>query len=210
MTDNGADQHGDASGATILTATYKSDFPGDYLVYVEEVHAIEHGRGDGVPITGSPFALTITTDDIYGKSPTTAPTLDVNSLPVCGSPQDTAEGIRDTFWRPGTWLSSNVASPAHGVLRDGWVFQPQTCAYDACSYDDLMHLSALDEPTWMLILGGSVQRGVFLSLVDIHDAGSRTKGRYGQQRRGKVLGIRRRPRRQSPGDVPGMYDSPVT
>ncbi|CAN0195068.1 unnamed protein product, partial [Hapterophycus canaliculatus] len=130
VTDDGADQGVDGGGTT-LTATYMSDFPGDYLVYVEEVVAIEHVRGEGRPIVGT-------------------------------------KDIGDSFWRPGTWLSSNVASPAHGVLRDGWVFQPKTCVYDTFSYDDLMLLSALqDEPTWILILGGSVQRGVFLSLVDM-------------------------------------------
>ncbi|CAN0269222.1 unnamed protein product, partial [Scytosiphon promiscuus] len=113
----------DEGGPTILTATYKSDFPGDYLVHVEEVLVSEH--------------------------------------------EDVAKDIEDTFWRPGTWLSSNVASPAHGVLRNGWVFQPKTCVYDTFSYEDLMRLSALKEPTWLLILGGSVQRGVFLSLVDM-------------------------------------------
>ncbi|CAM9430343.1 unnamed protein product, partial [Hapterophycus canaliculatus] len=167
VTDNGAQQEGDGGGMTILTATYTSDFPGDYLVHIEEVLAVEHGRGEGRPIVGSPFSLTITTDDSGGKAPT-APTLDVNSLPVCGSPEDTSTGIADTFWRPGTWLSSNVASPAHGVLRDGWVFQPKTCVYDTFSHDDLMELGALtDEPTWILILGGSVQRGVFLTLIDM-------------------------------------------
>ncbi|CAM9645761.1 unnamed protein product [Scytosiphon promiscuus] len=167
VTDRGGDR-GDGGGeTTILTATYTSDFPGDYLVHVEEVLAAEHGRGEGRPIVGSPFSLTITTDDSDGKSPA-APTLDVDSLPVCGSPEDAAKDVADTFWRPGTWLSSNVASPAHGVLRDGWVFQPKTCVYDTFSHDDLVRLSALkDEPTWILILGGSVQRGIFLTLVDM-------------------------------------------
>ncbi|CBJ32276.1 expressed unknown protein [Ectocarpus siliculosus] len=147
---------GDGNTGT-LTATYKSDFPGDYLVYVEEVQPSE--QGEGLPIVGSPFSLKIAGD---------FPTLDVNSLPVCDSQEDGSNDIADTFWRPGTWLSSNVASAAHGVMRNGWVFQPKSCVFDTFSYQDLMLLASLDgEPTWLVVVGGSVQRGVFLTLVDM-------------------------------------------
>ncbi|CAN0367600.1 unnamed protein product, partial [Ectocarpus sp. 12 AP-2014] len=140
-----------------LTATYKSDFPGDYLVYIDEVESSK--KDEGVPILGSPFSLTIAGE---------APTLDVNSLPVCSTHEDANKDIADTFWRSGTWLSSNVASAAHGVMRNGWVFQPKSCVFDTFSYEDLMLLASLDgEPTWLLVLGGSVQRGVFLTLVDM-------------------------------------------
>ncbi|CAM9273949.1 unnamed protein product [Ectocarpus sp. 13 AM-2016] len=105
-----------------LIATYKSDFPGDYLVYIDEVEPADKDTND----------------------------------------------IADTFWRPGTWLSSNVASAAHGVMRNGWVFQPKSCVFDTFSYEDLMLLASLDnESTWLLVLGGSVQRGVFLTLIDM-------------------------------------------
>ncbi|CAM9152460.1 unnamed protein product [Ectocarpus fasciculatus] len=148
---------GDGSNNSTLTATYKSDFPGDYLVYVEEVRPSE--KGEGRPIVGSPFSLTIAGD---------FPTLDVNSLPVCGSKEDVSNDIADSFWRPGTWLSSNVASAAHGVMRNGWVFQPKSCVFDTFSYEDLMLLASLDgQGTWLLVLGGSIQRGVFLTLVDM-------------------------------------------
>lgn len=120
-------------------------------MYIEEVHLFEE---EGRPFVDGPFPLTIT-----GSSPT----LDVDSLPVCSSFED----VRDTFWRPGTWLSSRVASAAHGVARDGWVFQPKSCVHDTFSYDDLMLLASLEEPTWILVMGTSVQRGVFLSLVDM-------------------------------------------
>ncbi|CAN0308865.1 unnamed protein product [Ectocarpus sp. 6 AP-2014] len=106
-----------------LTATYKSDFPGDFLVHIDEVETSEHHANND---------------------------------------------IADTFWRPGTWLSSNVASATHGVLRNGWVFQPKSCVFDTFSHQDLMTLASLDnEQTWLLVLGGSVQRGVFLTLVDM-------------------------------------------
>ncbi|CAM9107182.1 unnamed protein product [Ectocarpus sp. 13 AM-2016] len=147
---------GDGNTGT-LTATYKSDFPGDYLVYIEEVQPSE--QDEGLPIVGSPFSLKIAGD---------FPTLDVNSLPVCGSQDDGSKDIADTFWRPGTWLSSNVASTAHGVMRNGWVFQPKSCVFETFSYQDLMLLASLDgEPTWLVVVGGSVQRGVFLTLVDM-------------------------------------------
>lgn len=156
-------------GGAILTATYTSDFPGDYLVYIEEVRdgTREKRIREGRPIVGSPFPLSITTDASDGKGPA-SPTLNVASLPVCDSEEDARRDTGDTFWRPGTWLSSNVASPHHGVLRNGWVFQPKTCVYDTFSYDDLLQLAALEgEPTWLAVIGGSVQRGVFLMLVDM-------------------------------------------
>ena len=141
-----------------LTATFTCDFPGEYLVYVEEVEP----KREGHPIKGSPFSLTVTGP---------GPTLDVDSLPVCGSEGDARDDRRteESFWRPGTWLSSRVASATRGVTRDGWVFQPRTCAFDTFSHEDIMLLAGMkaEEPTWLLVLGGPVQRGVFLSLVDM-------------------------------------------
>lgn len=150
---------------TSLTASYTSHFPGEYLVYIEEVDLSE--RHEGRPIVGSPYSLTITSAS-SNNGTSTAATLDIESLPVCDSEEDTRSNIAETFWRPGTWLSSNVASPTHGVTRNGWVFQPKTCVLDAFSYDDLMLMASLQqEPTWLLVLGGSVQRGMFLTLVDM-------------------------------------------
>eukprot|EP00903_Cladosiphon_okamuranus_P011004 g10393.t1 len=140
-------------GNGTLTATYESSFPGHYLVHVEEVELVR--RDEGRPIAGSPFSLTITGP----------PTLDVDKLPLCGTDED--EAIEDSFWRPGTWLSSRIASATHGVIRDGWVFQPKTCVYDTFTYDDLMLLASLQEETWIMTIGSSVERGLFLSLVDM-------------------------------------------
>ena len=143
------------NGDGTLTASYESSFPGTYLVYIEGVDL--HNRdefGRGQPIVGSPFSLTVS-----GQ-----PALDIDALPVCGT-QD--EDVETSFWRPGSWVSSNVASPNHGVLRDGWVFQPKACVHDTFSYDDLMLLASLEEPTWLLAMGNSILRGVYLSLVDM-------------------------------------------
>jgi len=111
---------------------------------------------EGRPITDSPFALTVTG----------APTLEVDYLPLCGA-SGTEEDVEQSFWRPGTWISSRLASAAHGVTRNGWVYQPRSCAHDTFAYDDLMLLASLEEETWLLVLGGSVQRGLFLTLVDM-------------------------------------------
>lgn len=140
------------NGDGSLTATYESSFPGEYLITVEAI--IYNNRDEGLPIKGSPFALTIVGD----------PALDIDALPTC-SAED--ESVAEGFWKPGTWVSSNIASAKHGVTRDGWVFQPKTCVHDTFSYDELMLLASLNEPTWLLVLGGSVQRGVFLTLVDM-------------------------------------------
>lgn len=139
-----------------LSATYIGDFPGDFLVYVEEINLASANNGKHVrPITGSPFELTITGP----------PLLDPDTLPLCGA--ESSSSRMSSFWRTGSWLSSHVASGKHGVLRNGWVFQPEECVYDTFSYDDLMVIAALNEPTWLLVIGGSVQRGAMLSLLDM-------------------------------------------
>lgn len=112
-------------------------------------------QDEGRPIAGSPFSLTIAG----------APTLVVDELPLCGT--DKGEGVDESFWRPGVWLSSRLASPTHGVMRNGWVFQPRRCVYDTFTNQDLLLLASLQEETWILVLGGSVKRGVFLTLVDM-------------------------------------------
>lgn len=139
------------NGNGTLTASYTSSFPGTYLIYIEDVDIRMPDKeryNRGRPIVGSPFSL-----EIAGEQ-----TLDIDALPVCGSVE---EDIESSFWRPGSWVSSNIASARHGVLRDGWVFQPETCVHDTFTYDDLMLLASLDEPTWLLALGNSVLRGVF-------------------------------------------------
>lgn len=138
-----------------MTASYVSDFPGQYQVYIEEVDKSQADcRSRGRPIVGSPFHLMISG----------AETLDLGALPVCGTED---EDIESTFWRQGSWVSSNIASPDNGVLRNGWVFQPRTCVHETFSFEDVLWLASLEEPTWLVVLGGSVQRGLFLTLVDM-------------------------------------------
>ncbi|CAM9904286.1 unnamed protein product, partial [Scytosiphon promiscuus] len=153
----------DDNGDGTLTATYTSSFPGAYLVFVQEVDAREPFRRreeNGVerarPIRGSPFLLTITGD----------PTVDTRDFHVCGA-EGYAEDISSTFWRTGSWVTSKYANAEHGVLRDGWVFQPSDCVHDTFNHSDIMLLAGLEEPTWLLVAGNSVQRGVFQTLVDL-------------------------------------------
>lgn len=165
------------NGDGTLTASYESSFPGNYLVHIEDVDLRIKGDdfGRGRPITGSPFSLIVEGE----------PTIDVSALPVCGSVRtgdnDEAingngldsqkrEGLEDmesAFWRTGSWVSSNIAAHSHGVQRDGWVFQPKTCAYEAFSREDILLLAGLEEHTWLLAMGNSILRGVFLTLVDM-------------------------------------------
>ena len=115
-----------------------------------------------MPIVGSPFTLTIAGD----------PTLNIDELRVCGTEE---EDIARSFWRPGTWVSSNLAGASHGVMRDGWVFQPKSCVYDTFFYEDLMLLAERKERTWILILGGvSAARGLLDSCR--HGIGAKPKG----------------------------------
>lgn len=145
------------NGDGTLTASYSSDIPGEYLVYVEDINTVS--ARDGVsnvsPVIGSPFKLTISGPSL----------LDIDSLPLCRTEHE--EGTPETTWRTGTWVSSHIASARHGVMRDGWVFQPKDCVYDTFSYWDLMALAHAEKPTWLLVVGTSVQRGIFLTLVDM-------------------------------------------
>ncbi|CAM9893261.1 unnamed protein product, partial [Laminaria digitata] len=86
------------NGDGTLTATYESSFPGHYSVHIEVVTRVNHD--EGVPIVGSPFPLTIKGD----------PILNIDDLSLCGTEE---EDIGSSFWRPGTWLSSNLASASH-------------------------------------------------------------------------------------------------
>lgn len=147
------------NGDDTLTATYTSRFPGEYLVFVQEVDFREPFTRDGLktsrPIRGSPFSLKITGD----------PTVDVRDFPLCGT--DNLEDLSSSFWRTGSWVTSKYASDEHGVLRDGWVFQPYDCVHDTFNHSDIMLLAGMGEPTWLLVIGNSVQRGVFQTLVDM-------------------------------------------
>ncbi|CAM9613533.1 unnamed protein product, partial [Hapterophycus canaliculatus] len=77
------------------------------------------------------------------------------------------EDLSSSFWRKGSWVTSKYASAEHGVLRDGWVFQPNDCVYDTFSHGDIMLLASMEEPTWLLIVGNSIQRGLFQTLIDL-------------------------------------------
>lgn len=145
------------NGDGTLTASYSSDIPGEYLVYVEDVRTTrtQYGIQPVSPVVGSPFKLTISGPSL----------LDMDALPVCGT--DLQDGTPEETWRIGTWMSSKVASARHGVMRDGWVFQPKNCVYDTFSYTDLMMLANAEKPVWLLVTGTSVQRGIFLSLLDM-------------------------------------------
>lgn len=140
-----------------LTARYIIDFPGHYLISVEDVDLTTPSGPESsfLPILGSPFDLHVTGE----------PTLDPDALPLCENEDEKRRS--SSVWRPGSWLSSRVASTDHGVLRDGWVFQPRDCVHDAFSFDDLLVLAAREDPTWLVVVGGSIQRGLFLSLVDM-------------------------------------------
>lgn len=146
------------NGDGTLTASYSSDFPGTYLIYVDDVQLPGKATPEskrGRPIIGSPFELEI-------SGPSAAPDLD--KLPLCITRND---DTKSSFWRPGSWISSRIAGAKHGVMRNGWVFQPESCAYETFSYEDIIAIANRDTPTWILVLGGSVQRGLFLTLVDM-------------------------------------------
>jgi hypothetical protein len=147
-------------GGNIFSAEYKSNFPGIYRVHIENVDTSQRRETVVEPVVGSPFNL-----EISGEV-----TLDISNLPSC-----TEDDYYNLKKLPGTWISSALAPKPENVLRSGWVFQPEECNWDVLSPAELRaltgewgrQLKGSGNDMWMLISGSSVQRGVYLALVDL-------------------------------------------
>jgi hypothetical protein len=147
-------------GGNIFSAEYKSNFPGIYRVHIENVDTSQRRETVVEPVVGSPFNL-----EISGEV-----TLDISNLPSC-----TEDDYYNLKKLPGTWISSALSPKPENVLRSGWVFQPEECNWDVLSPTELTALTGEwgrvlqgdGDPMWVLITGSSVQRGVFLTLVDL-------------------------------------------
>eukprot|EP00667_Euglena_gracilis_P013272 EG_transcript_13670 len=151
-----------------LMGSYVADQPGQYDLHVEEFwvgkysnpkHALAKrcGSDQHVALPGSPFRLTVT-----GEPPMsiTSP----HALPRCLT-RDGWHGTGNGMLEGG-WVSARLAAHRGNVLRQGWVYQPRNCAFEILPYEDLLAAShAMDK--WIVVMGNSIQRGLFLSLLDL-------------------------------------------
>jgi len=74
----------------------------------------------------------------------------------------------------GVWYkcSSNLLPKESKCLREGYMFKPHDCYYESWNSIDLHSLSKASKKFWIVIIGSSVVRGVFLMMLD-HFIGDR-------------------------------------
>ncbi|XP_071811537.1 uncharacterized protein [Apostichopus japonicus] len=138
---------------SLMTFTYTPKVPGLYNLFVEEINANAQ-----LQIPGSPFRLVVEGDPVYavqlGRN--------ADKLPSCQTMQLTRPS-----WLDGEWITGNIAGLKRGVLRSGWVFQPDWCSFDIFTTKDLAMAAEMTSPKKIAVLGSSIERGIFFSLVDL-------------------------------------------
>jgi hypothetical protein len=81
-------------------------------------------------------------------------------LPRCAYPS--------TSGGQGSWLKCDASvSDKEGCLRSGWKYQPRNCSFEIWNDQELANFALHGEPKWIVILGTSVERGIFLMMVDL-------------------------------------------
>ncbi|XP_071853234.1 uncharacterized protein [Apostichopus japonicus] len=139
---------------TIVNFTVVPTLPGVYNLFIEEFdHVVQ------LQLPGSPFNLVVEAGD-----PADAMEIGrtADKLPSCH-----AVPLTRPSWLGGKWITRNLASKKRGVLRSGWVFQLDWCTFDVFTTDDLAMAAESPSPKKIVILGSSVERGIFFSLVDV-------------------------------------------
>ena len=157
---------GDADG--VWTARFKISDPGLYRVYVESVLRLSRTEHFYRSVEGSPFTLLVrpaeselmTAEDVLaGMAVREAAD---GPLPIIGSVSYPQSRCPDARWRPGRWLRCHHTPEP--CLRSGWIWVPDDCHFRVFSAGDL---AALPRPLWIVFAGTSVQRGTFLSALDM-------------------------------------------
>ncbi|XP_071853239.1 uncharacterized protein [Apostichopus japonicus] len=139
--------------SSLVKFTFRPRLPGVYNLYVEEVH-----RNEQVQLPGSPFHLVVHGDPVHAVDLGRR----ADKLPSC----QTVSQIRRS-WLDGDWITRKIAGTKRGVLRSGWVFQPSWCSFDIFTTEDLAAAAETTSLKTIAILGSSIERGIFFSLVDL-------------------------------------------
>ncbi|PIK52625.1 hypothetical protein BSL78_10485 [Apostichopus japonicus] len=133
--------------------TFTPKLPGVYKLYVEEVHS-----NNQLQLPGSPFRLVVYGDPVhlldFGRL--------ADELPSCQSLSQSTPS-----WLDGEWITRKIAGTKRGVLRSGWVFQPSWCSLDIFTTEDLKLAAETPPLKTIAILGSSIDRGIFFSLLDL-------------------------------------------
>ncbi|PIK62222.1 hypothetical protein BSL78_00830 [Apostichopus japonicus] len=123
---------------SLMTFTYTPKVPGLYNLFVEEINANAQ-----LQIPGSPFRLVVEGDPVYavqlGRT--------ADKLPSCQTMQLTRPS-----WLDGEWITGNIAGLKRGVLRSGWVFQPDWCSFDIFTTKDLAMAAEMTSPKKIAVL----------------------------------------------------------
>lgn len=147
-----AKQSGITPDGSVVNFTYTATLPGEYDLYIEQANHTSQFQ-----VSGSPFRLLVngSIDKAYERER-------ADQLPSCQTvPQN------DTTWIKGSWVTRDLAGTKRGTLRSGWVFQPSRCSFDIFSKRDVELASQTQGLKTIAILGSSILRGIFLSILDV-------------------------------------------
>ncbi|KAJ8051103.1 hypothetical protein HOLleu_04550 [Holothuria leucospilota] len=142
-------------GSDEIPFSYTPTMEGEYDFYIEQLN---QRATDQLQIPGSPFRLVVLGKEVNEEAQRTF----TDSLPSCQTISQ-----NNLTWVEGSWVTRKLAGSKHGVLRSGWVFQPKICSFDVFTEEELAVAVTSSEPTSIVILGSSIERGIFLSLVDL-------------------------------------------
>ena len=149
----------------LLQYEWQPRFPGNYQVLVHKIVFLEKWSRNSTNklsastlIHPSPYHISIDSQLEENSS-----TEHKSNLFPCQS------GNRDVFSKwDGDWIGPSLQQPENpNILRTGWSFIPSNemnCTIETYSQDDIYDIS---EKKSIVILGSSIDRGIFLSIVDI-------------------------------------------
>ena len=120
----------------------------------------------------SPFWVTVPFTDTGGKG-------GPSRLPPCQASSDVL--LSDGIWRG---PKATLRDSQNDRMRTGWNFEPDRCNLEVFTMDDI---NTLSKQVTIAVLGTSVQRGIFLSLVDLLTLPSE-KAKFAQSKVAKCWG----------------------
>lgn len=141
-----------------LVYSWRPILPGQYEVLVHEIDQGSRGKTPLIPPSPHPFVVT---ELVVGAGLTMLEER-MSNMPPCQSQRWNESSLR---WE-GDWLGPDVG--LENSLRTGWSFLPSRrmgCMLQ--TFDKHSVQRSLPEMKSIFILGRSVERGMFLSLVDI-------------------------------------------
>jgi len=143
-----------------LVYLWKPIFPGQYEVLV---HEINKSYGDATPLIQPPYPIFINEGPQAGGAGLSMLEDRIQNMPPCQTVQDRTNIY--SHW-DGDWIGPDFQLTES--LRTGWSFLPSSETMN-CKLEtfDNQAIRSIPEKTSIYIVGRSVERGIFLSLVDM-------------------------------------------